>query len=187
MAQRRQARLGPMRPRSDAGGAAKVGGAGGGPAAVPHLTLFPPSDERRPRFFTTNRRQRARFICGGADGGPPSLVVLLLPLGARQVPRSTRQRAGATTSRSPPAEPPAQGRRSWRRGTEAPAAACKGPAEGARQLGAATSGPWWTLAEPLDSAGFGGRVPTGKSRERCCPPAAHIPRKFYDIRMVGGS
>jgi hypothetical protein len=39
---------------------------------------------------------------------------------------------------------------------EAPAAACKGPAEGARQLGAAASEPWWALAEPLDSAGFGG-------------------------------
>jgi hypothetical protein len=39
---------------------------------------------------------------------------------------------------------------------EAPAAARKGPSEGARQLGAAASRPWWALAEPLDSAGFGG-------------------------------
>jgi hypothetical protein len=42
MAQRRQARLGPMRPRSAMGRAAKAGGARGAPAAVPPLPLFPP-------------------------------------------------------------------------------------------------------------------------------------------------
>jgi hypothetical protein len=59
-------------------------------------------------------------------------------------------------------------------------------AEGTRQLGAAASGPWWALAEPLDSAGFEGiECPRENPVSDTGPAAAHRPGKFYAIRMAG--